>query len=139
MAPVDAAVHLHAGSRPVFRGRACRIYWHIYRMLYRTKDDKSPLDEKNLSETTGKFTAMSTIELSSKELIDSCIRSRIAELEETPLSAQADLPFIVADSTSVLRQHRQWTLFLPQIRPFYGETRPPALTSPAWANATPSC
>jgi hypothetical protein len=67
---------------------------------------------------------MAAAEMSSEWLVDSCIRSRIATLEEAPLSPQADLPFIVADSTNVLRQHRRWMRFLPQIRPFYGEGTP---------------
>lgn len=67
---------------------------------------------------------MAAAEMSSERLVDSCIRSRIATLKEPPLSQQADLPFIVADSTNVLRQHRRWVRFLPQIRPFYGEDTP---------------
>lgn len=70
---------------------------------------------------------MAASEMSSERLVDSCIRSRIATLEEAPLSPQADLPFIVADSTNVLRQHRRWMRFLPHIRPFYGEGTPLAL------------
>ncbi|KAK1833443.1 pyridoxal-dependent decarboxylase [Podospora conica] len=62
---------------------------------------------------------MAAADMSSKRIVESCIRSRIARLEEAPLSPQADLPFIVADSTNVLLQHHRWRRLLPQIRPFY--------------------
>lgn len=91
--------------------------------------------------------------MSSERLVDSCIRSRIAALEDAPLSPQADLPFIVADSTNVLRQHRRWMRFLPQIRPFYGKgillapgqegvllTRSPSREmQPGWPSPTAAC
>ncbi|KAH6842175.1 pyridoxal-dependent decarboxylase [Chaetomium sp. MPI-CAGE-AT-0009] len=62
---------------------------------------------------------MASMELPADKHVDNLIRKRIAELEETPFTPQADLPFIVADCTKILRQHHQWIHFLPRIQPFY--------------------
>ncbi|AEO56070.1 hypothetical protein MYCTH_2300555 [Thermothelomyces thermophilus ATCC 42464] len=58
-------------------------------------------------------------ELLSHERVDVLIRRRIAELRETPFAPEADLPFVVADSTRTLGQHQRWMHHLPHIQPFY--------------------
>lgn len=63
---------------------------------------------------------MGSREPSNEEVIDDLMDVRIRKLSKCPCAAEADLPFIIADTSEVFEQQRRWTRALLRVHPFYG-------------------
>ncbi|OGM49478.1 ornithine decarboxylase [Aspergillus bombycis] len=62
---------------------------------------------------------MTVTDMPSDALIDSIIKERIRKLNQNSIDMEHDLPFLVADTRKIFRQHERWLQCLPNIAPFY--------------------
>ncbi|KAB8261625.1 pyridoxal-dependent decarboxylase [Aspergillus pseudonomiae] len=62
---------------------------------------------------------MTVKDMPSDALIDSIIKERIRKLNQNSIDIEHDMPFLVADTRRIFRQHERWLQCLPNIAPFY--------------------